>query len=66
MKNNRLCRLSRARLTPIPAALVIVTLGLLSVALGWSDAGTFITLGAVLVITDYKGCHRRANGTPSI
>jgi hypothetical protein len=61
MKNNLLCRFGRTRLAPIPAALLIVTFGLLSVWLGWSDAGTFVALGAVLVITDYKGCRRRAN-----
>ncbi|HRJ46095.1 MAG TPA: hypothetical protein PKY38_01950 [Opitutaceae bacterium] len=59
MKPNLPCRLARARLAPIPAALVIVTVGLGSAWLGWSNSGTFVALGAVLVITDYKGCRRR-------
>lgn len=65
MKNTLLCRLARARLAPIPAALAVVALGLLSVWLAWSDAGTFVALGAVLVITDYKGCRRRSCVTPA-
>jgi hypothetical protein len=62
MKNNRLCRFARTRLAPVPAALVIVTLGFLSVWLGWSNAGSMVALGAVLVLTDYTGCRRRPHG----
>lgn len=61
MKNNLLCRMARVRFAPVPAALLIVTLGLFSVWLGWSDVGTFVALGTVLVITDYKGCRRSAS-----
>jgi hypothetical protein len=65
MKNNRICRFARTRIAPVPAALVIVTLGLLSVWLGWSSAGTMVALGAVLVLTDYNGCRRRPDGRPA-
>ena len=53
------CHLARHRLNPIAAALLIVTVGLLTVWLDLTDATWIALIGSIVSFTNYRRCGRQ-------